>query len=74
MRAEIGVLLLIVAVACAAETPHPSSTVNGVYDYHHQFGIPQAQKIREFEDGITSGQRVAGGSITTTLSVPYQVI
>lgn len=72
MRAAFGVLLLIVAVASATETA--SSTLeSGVYDYHRRYGIPQAEKIRQNENGILSGQRVAGGSTTTTLSVPYQV-
>lgn len=70
MKVLIGCVLCVIAIASAIETP---SLGDGVYDYHRKFGIPQAQKIKERESEILSGQRVAGGSTTTTLSVPYQV-
>lgn len=69
----LGLLLFSITVY-SAEGTAVNTNLLGVFNYHNRFGIPEADRIWKLENGLDeSGQRVAGGSTTTTLSVPYQV-
>ncbi|CAH0625495.1 unnamed protein product [Chrysodeixis includens] len=67
MKVLISVVGLALAVAVsAAET---FDIDNGVYGYHTRIGIPEAKRIREYENGRN---KIVGGSITDVRYVPYQ--
>lgn len=43
-----------------------------VFDYHRRIGIPEAKRIKEYEDKINK-QRIVGGFGIDITQTPYQV-
>lgn len=74
MKLLVGTLCLAFAVLVSAvdiSTP----VGNPVYDYHRQFGISEAARIKKLEEnGAVNGQRIVGGSVTDISLIPYQVL
>lgn len=68
MKVLISVVCLaLVTTALADETFNIN---DAVYNYHTRIGIPEANRIREFENVV---HKIVGGSVTDVKYVPYQV-
>ncbi|KAH9637636.1 hypothetical protein HF086_007350 [Spodoptera exigua] len=71
MKLFLAVVCLAVA-ASAVEIGVPSAE-NPVFDYHRNFGIAEAARLKKAEEETSpSAQRIVGGSVTDISNVPYQ--